>query len=88
MTVYEKINWSSKYKNTYEKVKSSWALKSELSPKRLNVKIIVRSPDVIENDLFIVSVFLCNFVLCFPVGVEHFAVVAKPNFAWGIRLSM
>ena len=122
MTVYEKINWSSKYKNIYEKVKSTnqqvssveavvkeWLERAynfffgfllywiwfegywlclELSPKRLNVKIIVRSPDVIENDLFIVRVFLCNFVLCFPVGVEHFAVVAKPNFAWGIRLSM
>ena len=60
----------------------------ELSPKRLNMKIIVRSPDVIENDIFIVRVFLCNFVLHFPVGVEHLAVVAKPNFAWGIRLSM
>ena len=59
----------------------------ELSPKRLDVKIIVQSPDVIENDLFIVRVFLGNFVLCFPVGVEHLAVVAKPNFAWGMRLS-
>ena len=60
----------------------------ELSPKRLNMKIIVRSPDVIENDLFIVCVFLCNYVLRFPVGVEHLAVVAKPNFAWSMRLSM
>ena len=52
------------------------------------MKIIVRSPEVIESELFIVRVILGNFVLCFPVGVEHLAVVAKPNFAWGMGLSM
>ena len=52
------------------------------------MKVIVRSPDVIEIEIFIVRVFLCNFVLRFPIGVEHLAVVAKPNFLWGMRLSM
>ena len=40
----------------------------ELSPKRINMKIIVPSQDLIGNDLFIVRVFCVTSYFVFPFG--------------------